>query len=236
MTNQLVKKAISHFQGVVMKGNQIGRTIGFPTANIQVQSDLYFPALNGVYSVLIYIQKKPYHGVMNIGVKPTFDSIEHNKTFEVHILDFDEDIYYETVEVEIIHFIRQEKKFENVAALIAQIKKDCVLAQQQICSRKERTEFQARSVTSAIIHSPDLEFSKYCEREFGINRGIYNTIDKWLAEHFTTHIIQRRTAIIQFLNWVSVYIPKEKKVIFGSKGLTEQLFNFKENLIQKTMA
>lgn len=219
---------LSTFSGTVVKGRQVGRTIGFPTANVEVHSDIYFPALNGVYSVKVQWQGQQYYGIMNIGVKPTFETQEREKTFEVHIFQFEHMIYGDMIDVEIMQFIREEKKFESVDALKAQIAKDCEVAKKQMLKKNVRTTTISHD---QLIHSPDLQFSRFCEQQYGINRGIYNTIDQWFAEQQVAHIIKRRIAILHFLNWVSIYVPKEKKVTFGSKGLTEQLSYFKQHVI-----
>lgn len=109
--------------GIVRQGDQRGRTIGFPTANIDVGDDILLPKL-GVYGVHIYVDQRKYDGMANIGVKPTFKDDQPKPSVEVNIFDFNQDIYGKEVQVELIHFIRPEQKFANVEALIQQIKQD----------------------------------------------------------------------------------------------------------------
>ena len=114
--------------GKVVKGKQIGRTIGFPTANLEVEVGASLK--NGVYGVYVYDQKKRYFGVMNVGKRPTFDDGEHN-TFEVHILDFGEDIYQEKLRIEVKFYIRSEQKFNTLQDLVKQLHADIFRARKQ---------------------------------------------------------------------------------------------------------
>ena len=109
-------------KGTVMHGNRMGHQIGFPTANISIDINLVVPKF-GVYEVVVIKDDKTYKGVMNIGNKPTVaDDI--NLSYEVHILDFDEDIYESVLEVELLSFIREEIKFDNIDQLKTQIALD----------------------------------------------------------------------------------------------------------------
>lgn len=110
------------FSGKVVKGNQIGRTIGFPTANIQIDEAYKLIPKNGVYIVKSSINDKSYFGMMNIGTRPTVDG--KNLTIEVYFIDFDKDIYNTFVTVSIIDRIRDEKKFDSFDDLKKQIEKD----------------------------------------------------------------------------------------------------------------
>ncbi|MFS0875962.1 riboflavin kinase [Solibacillus isronensis] len=220
----------SCFEGIVVAGNKIGRKIGFPTANLNIQSGINFPTLNGVYSVEIQHGDERYGGVMNIGVKPTFEEDLKEKVFEVHIFEFDKEIYGELLKVEIRSFIRREKKFRNVEDLKKQLAEDCDTAKEQLLNKNQETHYQAhylqefnRDIETTVIHLPDLDFVRFCEEKFSVNRGVYNTLDKWFAEHQVVNIIRRRMTILRFLYWVTVYIPQECKLEFGPKGLTEQL-------------
>lgn len=224
-----MEKTNAIFVGQVIQGKQIGRTIGFPTANLEVKSIESFPTLNGVYSVKVYFDEHQYKGVMNVGVKPTFNSGQREKMFEVHILDFNQDIYDEHLRIEVCSFIRHEKKFNTVEALIEQLKLDCLtsaehLADFQAEKQRQKVLHQNSEIKVAEIHLPDIEFARYCEGEYGINRGIYNTIDKWFAEKGVVNIIKRRQHILHFLQWVTFYV--KEKIKFGAKGLTEQLEHF----------
>lgn len=107
--------------GNVVKGAQRGRTIGFPTANIAVDKEKLLP-LNGVYAVRIHIDGKIHPAVANIGVRPTFNG--DSPTIEVHIFDFEQDIYGDTVRVDLVEFIRPEQKFDSLEALVSQISLD----------------------------------------------------------------------------------------------------------------
>lgn len=111
------------FSGPVVKGRQLGRTIGFPTANIQVQKKYKLIPKNGVYATHVFLRNKKHKGIMNIGNRPTVEGL--GRTQEVHIFDFSDDIYGETIKVEILEFIREETKFENIGELIKQIELDC---------------------------------------------------------------------------------------------------------------
>ena len=108
-------------RGPVVKGDQRGRTIGFPTANIAVWDELLLPA-NGVYATYIWVRGKRRPAATNVGVRPTVDGLK--LTVEAHILDFDADIYGEDVRLEFVRRIRPEMKFAGLDALKGQIRAD----------------------------------------------------------------------------------------------------------------
>jgi riboflavin kinase / FMN adenylyltransferase len=108
--------------GIIVKGKQLGRTIGFPTANIQVREIAKLIPADGVYAVKVYHQESEFGGMLNIGNRPTVDGTY--KTIEVNIFDFDREIYGENLKVEFIKKIRNEQKFNGLEELKAQIAKD----------------------------------------------------------------------------------------------------------------
>jgi riboflavin kinase/FMN adenylyltransferase len=114
-------------QGKVIRGYQKGRSIGFPTANIDFFADWLE---TGVYGVKVSFQNRTYNAVMNIGTRPTFHRDEP-KNIEIHILNFFEDIYGEMIESEILFKIRDEQKFDCIDGLISQIKEDVTFAIQK---------------------------------------------------------------------------------------------------------
>lgn len=110
--------------GTIVRGKGIGRTIGFPTANIVIDDTLKLIPANGVYVVEIILSSEVRNfGMLSIGTNPTI-SENNMQTIEVNILDFDQDLYGQTVEVRFLKRIRDELKFESLELLIAQIKKD----------------------------------------------------------------------------------------------------------------
>lgn len=116
-----------HFSGVVRNGKKLGRTIDFPTANIELIDSYKILPKNGVYAVKIYWKDSCYKGMMNIGNKPTV-SDEMKQSIEVNIFNFDEDIYDELLKIEVVRHLRDEVKFEGVDSLKAQLEKDKVTA------------------------------------------------------------------------------------------------------------
>lgn len=105
--------------GKVVYGNRIGRTIGFPTANIEQEDEYKLISAVGVYACLVDHQGKLYKGMGNIGYRPTIDV--GDLTIEVNIFDFDEEIYGDRIIIYFIERIRDEKKFENLSALRDQL-------------------------------------------------------------------------------------------------------------------
>ena len=111
-----------NINGDVVKGKSIGKSLGFPTANIKIVEEYKIMPKNGVYLVRCFFEKEKLYGMMNIGFNPTFGS--NDKTLEVNIFDFDKDLYGETIRIEFLNFIREEIKFENVELLQNQLIKD----------------------------------------------------------------------------------------------------------------
>lgn len=101
--------------GIVVKGNQIGRTLGFPTANIQPEEPNKIIPSYGVYASLVEWNGKLYKGMSNIGIRPTLE--DHRLTIEVNIFDFDQDIYDEFLTLVFLEYIREEKKFRDLDLL-----------------------------------------------------------------------------------------------------------------------
>ncbi len=112
--------------GFVVSGNHIGSTIGIPTANLKVNDD-FVGILPGVYVVRVKIDNHKYLGIANLGNNPSFNHVD-NMVFETHIIDFNDNIYGKYIEVELIFFIRSEKKFNSKMAFTEQIKKDIEFA------------------------------------------------------------------------------------------------------------
>lgn len=109
--------------GKVVRGRALGRTIGFPTANIEVNSDLKLVPGIGVYAVEVHVERNVYRGMLNIGKRPTIVSTD-DVHLEVHILDFQEDIYDKVITIRFMERVRDEQKFESVEALKEQLQKD----------------------------------------------------------------------------------------------------------------
>jgi len=119
---EIANKYLSYnynISGKIISGNKIGRKLGFPTANIEVDSCKLIPK-NGVYAIKIIIEDVEYKGMLNIGVRPT---ISNNKkeVIEVHIFDFKQDIYNTIINIKFIKYIRDEIKFTNIENLKRQL-------------------------------------------------------------------------------------------------------------------
>lgn len=108
--------------GVVIRGEGRGKKLNFPTANLEVANDYKLLPKNGVYAVDCLINNKLFRGMSNIGTKPTFGGI--HKTVEIHIMDFNKNIYGEKIEIQFIKRLRDEKKFKNEQTLIKQLEID----------------------------------------------------------------------------------------------------------------
>ncbi len=121
LTNSYLGYEFSFF-GKVVKGNSIGKTLGFPTANIKIGTELKLIPKNGVYLISTIINQKIIFGMMNIGIKPTTN--ENTKSIEVNLFDFNQDLYDTNITVYIKQFLREEIKFDSLNELKLQIEKD----------------------------------------------------------------------------------------------------------------
>lgn len=116
--------------GIVVKGKQLGRTIGFPTANLKIEEEYKLIPQNGVYVVKSTIDQKEVFGMMNIGTNPTVGG--QFKTIETNFLDFSGDLYDKELKIELLYRIRSEEKFTSIEALKKQISKDKMKTQDYI--------------------------------------------------------------------------------------------------------
>lgn len=111
-----------HLTGRVIQGYQVGRRIGFPTANLKVEDKRKLIPKDGVYIVLVYTGEKYYKGMLSIGHRPTFQ--ENEKTVEVHLLDVKLDLYHKELSLFFLHRLRSNIKFSHIDQLILQLKQD----------------------------------------------------------------------------------------------------------------
>ena len=108
--------------GTVTHGDNLGKKIGFPTANLSAHSEQFPP--NGVYAAEARIDGELHRGVINLGIRPTVSGGKSERVLEIHLFDFNRDIYGRDVEVRFLKFLRPEKKFENLGALVQRIHQD----------------------------------------------------------------------------------------------------------------
>lgn len=118
--------------GTIIKGKQLGRTIGFPTANLKIEENYKLIPRNGVYIVSSILNNKRFFGMMNIGYNPTVGG--ENQSIEINFFDFDADLYHQKITVSILHRIRSEQKFDSVSLLKTQLEIDETTARTYINS------------------------------------------------------------------------------------------------------
>ncbi|HEX8310765.1 MAG TPA: bifunctional riboflavin kinase/FAD synthetase [Chthoniobacteraceae bacterium] len=115
--------------GTVVRGDQLGRTIGFPTANLSAHNEQFPP--NGVYAVEVRRAEERLTGVVNIGVRPTIANASGERVLEVHLFDFNGDLYGQDLELTFRRFLRSEMKFSSLDELRAQIARDVAVARSE---------------------------------------------------------------------------------------------------------
>jgi riboflavin kinase/FMN adenylyltransferase len=120
-------KALSYpyfINGVVVEGIKLGRTLGYPTANIQLIEPKKLLPRNGVYAVLVKVNNLIHQGMLNIGIRPTISMPKHERTIEVNLFNFNGDLYKQSIKVAFIDWLRCEKKFDSLQELKEQITVD----------------------------------------------------------------------------------------------------------------
>lgn len=122
-------------EGIVIHSKKLGRTIGFPTANVEVDEGMIIPQ-RGIYATKVYIDEEVYFGATNIGYNPTVKG--QNLSIETNILEFDEDIYGKKIKVEFLERLRDEKKFSSLEELKIQLQKDTsYIYKKYVCKKEE---------------------------------------------------------------------------------------------------
>jgi len=114
--------------GTVVDGKRLGRKLGFPTANIEASDKYKIIPGYGVYAVLVEFEQNIYKGMLNIGMRPTFNNNADNRSIEVHIFDFEKNIYGKEITLSFVDKIREEQKFDGIEALVEQLKTDKITA------------------------------------------------------------------------------------------------------------
>ena len=112
-----------YLDGKVVSGYQVGRKLGFPTANLQPSCTDKLVPKEGVYAVYAYAEGKRYAGMLNIGHRPTVDN-GTERSIEAHIIGFEGNLYQHSLRVEFVQYLRPEQKFEGIEALISQLQRD----------------------------------------------------------------------------------------------------------------
>lgn len=129
-TTEFANKALGRnysIHGKVIHGDKLGRTLGFPTANLEIEKYKLIPG-NGVYIVKVFLNNEQFKGLVSIGTRPTVTN-SNEKRVEVYIMDFDRDIYDENLKIEFYHKIRDDQKFNSLDELVLQMNQDKVDAE-----------------------------------------------------------------------------------------------------------
>lgn len=116
--------------GKVIHGKKLGRTLGYPTANMKLNDPLKLAPADGVYWVNVFVGERKHYGMMSIGTKPTLG--ENERAYEAYIFDFSEEIYGQTIRVEFLEFLRGQEKFDSLQVLVEAMKRDEAYCRKQM--------------------------------------------------------------------------------------------------------
>ncbi len=219
--------------GEVVEGAERGRKLGFPTANLEVRAERAVPA-NGVYAVFALFGTERYPAVANVGVRPSFDN--GNQTIETHIFDFDQDLYGCDLVIEFVARLRDERRFEDISALVAQIAQDSQAARQILAEEREHSPYTAgpfsvglaartacRHRFSEVEHTADRALKvwgrKLPDLFVGAARGMYSLmadLDGLVATNWQEIRLEAwdwETLLVKWLNEL-LYLTEVEGVLF----------------------
>ena len=167
------KEETKLLQGTVIHDRGIGKLIGSPTANLEISKSVALPA-PGVYISRIFWNEQTYHGLTHIGQRPTVDNDE-TISIEVHLLNFNQDIYGEKLEIQLFKKIRSIQKFDDVSALLAQIRTDCIATQDYFGIKRTYSRLQMSIENHYVkVDSSEVYLSS---REFDVLYMLYSNPD-----------------------------------------------------------
>lgn len=185
------QKLLGHYftlTGTVVKGQQIGSNIGFPTANLEIVQQHKLIPPNGIYAAYVVHEKQRYQGMLYIGHRPTLKSFT-NRTIEVNIFDFDKDIYGDKLKLELVSFIREDQKFENLDSLREQLEKDrqSALAVLQSVKEMEQSEKKKQNYHEVAIVILNFNGRNYLEQFLpSITASTYSNYNIFIADNGST--------------------------------------------------
>lgn len=176
-------KLLNHhyrISGTVVHGQRIGTQLGFPTANLRLSNKRKLVPPHGIYACYIHYGSKKFDGMLYIGRKPTIDG-KHKTSIEVNIFEFNQSIYGETLDIEIVMFLRSDEKFETLEALAIQLKEDKLNAQ-TILSAFNKAEAKKAFATIAILNYNGKEYLEAFLPTV-IDSSIAYNYDVWVADN-----------------------------------------------------
>ena len=172
MEKECMKKEIPMYtlSGKVVHGRGIGKLVGMPTANLEMLPNLSIPKF-GVYATRVYIQKMEFLGVTNVGRRPTIDN-DLDVSIETHILNFNQDIYGDTLTIELYTRLRQPRKFENMSLLLEQLRFDCIDTKEYFGISKPDIQLCVDLLKHRVnVNGKDIDFSV---KEFDVLYMLYS--------------------------------------------------------------
>ncbi len=173
------------FSGTVVRGQGIGKSLGYPTANIEIKSKFKLIPKPGIYAINAILNNKSHDALLYIGNRPTIKN-HLQKTIEVHILDFDKEIYGDKLTIELVDYIREDFKFENIEKLKEQMSKDERKGREILSKKKESSDREAKPQKQASIAVVILNFNgKKLLKKFlpSVNQTSYQNTDLIIADN-----------------------------------------------------
>ena len=172
-------------KGIVVRGQQIGHQLGYPTANLEVNDPNKIIPPNGIYAVEVIHNNSDYRGMLYIGDRPTLNN-HHNRTIEVNIFEFDKEIYGDQLEIKFVEFIREDQKFEGLEALSQQLGEDkkATLKVFQNLLAKKKLKSLPPSVGIVILNYNGIQYlKKFLE---GVKQTDYKNFTIVIADNGST--------------------------------------------------
>lgn len=173
-------------RGKVVKGQQIGRKIGFPTANLEVNERFKLVPPDGIYAVKVWLADKDYRGMLYIGTRPTLTQY-HNRTIEVNIFDFEQEIYEQDITLELVDFIRHDQKFEQLIDLSKQLEKDRIAVEKVLLEANDDDFLQLDHFPKVAVVILNYNGRAYLQRFLPILlKSTYPNLEVIIADNAST--------------------------------------------------
>ncbi|NRB50741.1 MAG: bifunctional riboflavin kinase/FAD synthetase [Saprospiraceae bacterium] len=221
------KQLLGHpflLSGKVIQGQKIGRTIGFPTANIDVSDKHKLIPPYGIYAVKVRLEEKEFGGMLYIGDRPTLEQ-HTNQTIEVNIFEFSEDIYGKEITLEFVDFIRHDMRFDNLEGLQSKLAEDKLASQQALSANTEASDLQLKA--NAVIPEVAIVILNYNGQTYlkqflpFVLESEYENLSIYVADNASTD--NSKEVLSGFPDVKTLFLPKNGGFAQGYNEALEQI-------------